>query len=193
MTQSKHAEVLTVSGGFYNLLEPELNQISILDIAHSLSNICRFGGHSRVFYSVAQHSVLVSMTVRDQLQFDALLHDAAEALVGDVPKPLKLLLPDYQVIEKKIESALFANFGIAYPLASEIKIADKRVLHTELRDLTSSEPAEWDDLKDFSPLPERIVPLDPTRARNLFMERYESLRRIREQGRERGGCEYTFE
>ncbi|MDN7652410.1 hypothetical protein QZM62_03100 [Burkholderia multivorans] len=193
MTQFKHAEVLTFSGGLYNLLDPELSQISILDIAHSLSNICRFGGHSRVFYSVAQHSVLVSMSVRMDLQFDALMHDAAEALVGDVPKPLKLLLPDYQAIEKKVESALFSHFGITYPLASEIKIADKRVLHTELRDLTFNEPSNWDELRDFAPLPERIVPLNPAQARNLFMERFSSLFRLREQVRERGNYGYTLE
>ncbi|RKP48438.1 metal-dependent phosphohydrolase [Trinickia fusca] len=193
MTQFKQAEVLTFSGGLYNLLEPELSQISILDIAHSLSNLCRFGGHSRVFYSVAQHSVLVSMSVRSDLQFDALLHDAAEALVGDVPKPLKMLLPDYQVIERRVESALFARFGITYPLAGEIKIADKRVLHTELRDLTFNEPANWDELRDFTPLPERIVPLNPIQAKNLFMERFSSLYRPREQAPEIGNYGYTLE
>ena len=75
---------------------------------------------------------------------------------------------------------------LVYPLASEIKIADKRVLHTELRDLTFNEPTNWDELMDFAPLPERIVPLNPAQARNLFMERFSSLFRLREQVRERG-------
>lgn len=105
-------EIMTFSGRRIDLLSLNQNVYNILDIAHALSNICRFTGHTRSFYSVAQHSVLVSLLVPPEDALAGLLHDAAEAFLGDVTSPLNQLLPNYQAIERRIGKAILAHFGI---------------------------------------------------------------------------------
>lgn len=114
MTQTK-SSISTVSGRFYDLLAPEKYEYDIEEIAHSLSNLCRYTGHSNVFYSVAEHSVLVSRLVPERLALCGLLHDASEAFCGDVSSPLKKLLPEYQAIEDGVQKAIADYFGLEYP------------------------------------------------------------------------------
>jgi hypothetical protein len=107
----------TLSGCRLNFQSPDITSISIEDIAHSLSFLCRFNGHSKFFFSVAQHSLLVYMYVKDSghsqaTQLGALLHDAQEAYVSDLPTPLKRMLPMYIDIEKKVQHAIFCQCGI---------------------------------------------------------------------------------
>lgn len=124
------------SGGKINLLDPQVEDIHIEDIAHALSNICRFGGHSREFYSVAQHSCLVSYLVPMPYQLRALLHDASEAYLGDVIKPLKHRIAlAYEPLEMLFTIAINRRFGIdlqATITAQEhIKRSDKMALEME--------------------------------------------------------------
>ncbi len=98
-------EILTRGGHYISLVNPDVSKLTIGDIAMALAYTCRFGGHTLGFYSVAQHSVLVSHVVPQPFAKAALLHDAAEAIVGDVPAPLKQLLPEFKRIEARIESA----------------------------------------------------------------------------------------
>lgn len=127
--------ILTASGREFDFLDPQPEAIQIGDIAHALSQICRFTGHTRRHYSVAQHSVLCSYRVPQEHALAALLHDAAEAYIGDVAAPLKRILPDYQAIEARIEAAVLARFGVAAALPECVKKADLEMLGAELRDL----------------------------------------------------------
>lgn len=171
-------DILTQSGHYFDFIKPHTSKICVKDIAHALSNICRFNGHTRTFYSVAQHSVLVSKVlalVDPSAQMHGLMHDSAEAFIGDVARPLKQLLPDYKAIEERVELAIFPILGIPYPLPKTVKIADLILLATEQRDLMPKHDDEWALTKGIKPLAERIVPMTSEQAFNAFMRRYEEL------------------
>jgi hypothetical protein len=171
-------DILLRSGNFFNFLTPETSIITIEDIASGLANEARFNGQTCSFYSVAQHSVMVSMIVSPELAMLALLHDCSEAVMKDIPKPLKRLLPDYQVLEQKIEAAILAKFGIELPLHPSIKQADLIMLATEKRDLMPPhDHVEWPGVE---PLAQSIVPMQPVEAYAAFMCRYHQLTARRE-------------
>lgn len=170
-------DILTKSGRYFDFVEPRDNIFDISDIGFGLANVCRFGGHTRQFYSVAQHSVLASELVPPAMAFAALVHDGAEAFMGDVAKPLKELLANYKVIEERVERDLFPRLGLSYPLDKEIKRIDLVLLATELRDLMPAVSDEWPILRGIAPLDRRIVPLGPKQAYDQFMERFQTLAR----------------
>lgn len=169
--------IMLIGGGYFDLEDPELSEFDIHDIAHALSLICRYTGHCRQFYSVAQHSVLVSLTVPQEHARAGLLHDAAEAFIGDVSKPLKNLLPDYQSIEARVERTVFERFGLPAKLPPCVEEADRILLRTEQRDLTAAGSHRWSRTAGILPLAERIVPLGPLEAKREFLNRYFALTR----------------
>lgn len=168
----------TFDGHYFNLLRPCPSTISVTAIAHALSHLCRFTGHTRHFYSVAQHSLLVSLVVPDVFAREALLHDAAEAYIGDVSSPLKRLLPDYAAIEANVEGVIADRFGLPWtPEARHaVKRADMILLATERRDLFDAPMGdEWEILVGTSPLDMTVSPVSPEKARRGFLERAEEL------------------
>jgi uncharacterized protein len=166
-------------------LDPRPEDIDIMDIAHSLSNICRFTGHTLVSYNVAQHSVMVSRLVKPKLALFGLLHDAAEAYIGDISRPLKVCLKELcgdvvKDIEQKIESCILSKFGVPEPLQderAEIKRADNIMLSTEARDLMGGRFMDCAHTYDLTSevLPEAITPWSAGRSRWEFLNRFRVL------------------
>lgn len=162
------------NGDFFDFLAPEKHKYDIECIAYSLSNQCRYTGHSSSFYSVAEHSVLVSKLVTDPaLRLTGLLHDAGEAFVGDVASPLKQLLPDFKRIEESVNAALAKFYKLPYPFPDEIHQADKAAYRTEAAQLTKAYDKLW--YINHPTLDIEIKCLSPKGAFREFMNRYEFL------------------
>lgn len=173
-----HPSILTHSGYYFDFSKPENSHIDINTIAHALSHICRFTGHVDLFYSVAQHSVLVSYLVPSEHALEGLLHDAPEAYIGDVATPLKSMLSDYKTIECKVEAAVMNHFNLPTAMHPSVKQGDLRALATEKRDLMPKavDGLPWECLEGVEPHPTRVVPLSPHEAKVLFLDRYYELK-----------------
>lgn len=172
-------DILTNTGRYFDFtrLEASAQAATPEEIAHALAHTCRYGGHTRVFYSVAEHSVRMARMFPEhpELRWAALFHDAAEAYVLDMPRPIKDLLPDYRALEQRVEAALLPRFGVPLPLDPRIKLADRVLLATEQRDLLPPHDDPWYLCAGILPLPEPIVPWAPARARGLWMQTYADL------------------
>ena len=152
---------------FY-IFDPKPGDIDLEVIAHALSLQCRFGGHCRVFYSVAQHCVLTARILHDSYwRHEALMHDAAEAYIGDVVRPLKMHLDLYQSAEAKLERVIAQRFELDYPWPAEVKEADAIMLATEKRDLLAPNDGDWGPMPE--PLPWTIDPWPPEEAKARFL------------------------
>ncbi|MDB6445182.1 phosphohydrolase [Pseudomonas sp. 21TX0197] len=163
--------ILTHTGKRFDLFEPDVAMIDPRDIAHALAHLCRFNGHTREFYSVAQHSCLVADLVPAEHKLAALLHDATEAYLGDMTRPLKEWMPYYRGFEDVIWGRVCERFGLEVDLPSIVRQADLIALATERRDLMPPDPAPWDCLVGVEPAPERIRPWSPTEARLTYHQR----------------------
>lgn len=169
------ATILTASGRYLDLLAPEQYRYEIAEIARVLSRICRFGGHTRGHYSVAQHCAHVSLRVPAEDALAGLLHDAAEAYVGDVTQPLKQLLPEYRAIEQRIERAILRQFGVD-EIPPSVRRADLVMLATERRDLMPATDEHWPCLDGIEPLAKPLRAMKPWQAEVFFLERYDAIR-----------------
>ncbi len=180
MRERKGEWFLTYTGRMFWPSDPQPEDFCIEDIAHGLSHICRYGGHCRTFYSVAQHSVLVSHHVPAEDALTALMHDATEAYIGDMIRPIKASMPHFKELEEKLWGVLAATFHLPQTIPESVKHADNRALVTERRDLMSPAihhlPWRQDEL-GYTAFEQQVVPLEPREARILFMKRFEQLTR----------------
>ena len=172
-----HGSITTYSGIRFWPLLPNPADIRIEDIAHALSNQCRFAGHSREFYSVAEHSVRVSQHCRPEDALWGLLHDASETFLTDVPAPLKELpqFEAYRAAERRLQRAISTRFGLAPEQPESVGDADRSILGVEIRDLLTSINAsqskrapQKDKLAITAPWPPRV-------AEARFLSRFREL------------------
>lgn len=166
--------ILLHSGEYFDYENAEGSIFDASDIARGLSHICRFAGQCHRFYSVAEHSVYVSQIVPQEHAFAALMHDAAEAFVGDMPKPLKIMCPDYQAIEKRIERAVLDRFGLSLPLHPSIKEADIVMLATEQAQIMRNRD-DWEYTRGRKVADLTIQCLAPDDAMRFFLDRFREL------------------
>lgn len=168
----------TVSGRRYWPEDPRPGDFDIGDIAHSLAHQCRFGGHTSVFYSVAQHSVLVSQYCDPADALWGLLHDATEAYLVDVPRPVKRSrgMERYSEIEAAFMAAIAEQFGLPPEMPASVKRADEALLAAEARDLMPPHSVrDWWLPVQPPPLLRGIYPRDPENARGEFLRRFDHL------------------
>lgn len=181
--------IQTKEGHFFDPVTSVISEVDVEDVAHALSNLCRYAGHCRKFYSVAEHSVLVSRIIAEHWPDDheairaGLLHDATEAYVIDLPTPIKILNPDYNRLEEKvmwqIAEALSVNWNPR--TIKRVKEADHQALATEVPLLFDS-LERWDSIRGVTPLTSLVAPqfpLDPASAKKLFMREFIKLEKKR--------------
>lgn len=124
--------IRTVSGLYVNIIDPNPDTIIIEDIAHALTVQRRFGGHIKVHYSVAEHSLdVMNRVTLNEYKLQALMHDASEAYLLDIPSPIKQHLKGYYEIEENLMKVISQKFGFEWPMSKEVKQADKDALEWE--------------------------------------------------------------
>jgi hypothetical protein len=175
--------IRTATGRKFDPLNPKSEDICIEDIAAALGKQCRFSGHTKQFYSVAQHSVLASEQVQNnpELALSALLHDASEAYLVDIPSPLKKTpeFATYRELESRVMAVIWERFGLKFSWNSpEIKQIDARLCATEARDLMLGwkefpSYSEWEKLGGAYAF--RIGPWDPAISVDIFLDRWYQL------------------
>ena len=168
------------NGLYYDFYNPDPDVVTIEVIAHALANICRYTGHVSRFYSVAEHSVRASYLGPDNEALERLMHDAGEALVGDVSTPLKRQLGGYAEIEERAEILCATKFGYQYPYPPSVKQADLIMLATEKKFLLPQTEVQWEVLKGIEPMVGdlRNAAGTPSHWKQKFIDRYEELKRV---------------
>lgn len=156
--------IRTFTGKYINPANPDPELICIEDIAHALSMQPRFGGHLPVFYSVAQHCCHVAMLSPEHLRLTALMHDASEAYLIDVPKPIKSQLTNYKEIETRLMYEIAKKFGFIWPGHEKVDEADIQALEIEWKELMLREGLN----KTIDPLPQPAAKMQFLHAFKLF-------------------------
>lgn len=168
--------IQTYTGRQFYPFKPEQSEVVIEDIAHHLSNICRFTGACRVHYSVAQHSVIVSQLVPTEFSLWGLLHDAEEAYLNDMASPVKPGFPEFKTVAQAVQVRILEQFGLSLPEPDCVKHADLIMVATESRDLMANAPTMWKlPVAPLSGL--TVVPWTPDQAEREFLRRFEEVRK----------------
>lgn len=167
----------TYTGGDFYPLDPDPGAVNLSDIANGLANTCRYAGQCQFYYSVATHSLYVSEELAEQggkLQLYGLLHDAAEAYVSDVPRPVKRELEKFERIETDVLDAVWTGLDIPAPTDQQWEMvmeADDRLFRYEADTLLAEfEPSTVPDLSY------ELSPCSPATVRKQFLDRARELR-----------------
>lgn len=172
---SDHNTVMHLySGRTFDLGDIEHQTFDSRDIAHGLSMLCRYSGQTDLFYSVAQHSLLVSEYVPTDDALWGLLHDASEAYLVDLPRPVKYLevMKPYRDLEARVQAAICDQFGLPHEEPASVAKADHCIVHDEMRSFGLAPASEFH-------LP--IYPLSSVEAARMFNFRLDDLLRRRKQ------------
>jgi 5'-deoxynucleotidase YfbR-like HD superfamily hydrolase len=159
--------IRTYSGKYLNVFDINLDTIVLEDIAHALSNQCRWGGHISKFYSVAEHSIHCQRLVDKPFMLSALMHDASEAYLLDIPRPIKNELTQYKEIEHSLMLAIADKFDFEYPMSEPVKEADDKMLKIEWNELI----LKVDKSKEVE-----IMHFNPEEAKHLFLTIFQFLK-----------------
>lgn len=172
-------KIQTYSGGIVDFECPDRSTFTLEDIAHGLSQACRYGNQSKFFYSVAQHAVTVSYMCTGKDALAALHHDDTEAFMCDIPTPLKLLLNDYMVIEMALHDSIFDRLGLPRELSADVKLADAYALALEKPIMIGDSAIDWklldvshhswDDFRAY------MKPMSHEDSKRLWLARHREL------------------
>lgn len=195
----KGGSILTNSGELFWPMDARANEVCIHDIAHSLSNMCRFAGHIKRFYSVAQHCVLVSQLIENSSsklglntpyhQLVGLTHDASEAYLVDIPRPIKRFLPGYVRMEQKLQRVIAEAFGVHMERKDGktitdydtdwLKKADNLALAIEAHNLVNDPRKLWSVEAQFGfKIRTHLEPWCPFEAKQHFLHRYADIQSL---------------
>jgi len=169
--------IQTFSGKRFHFLDPQEEELDISDIAHALSNICRYSGHVTEFYSVAEHCVILAEYVLNETAdpkqaLAALLHDASEAYLVDVPRPIKKYLSGYQQLEQNVTDVIKQKWGLVH--SSVLKYSDTNIIKDESILLNGN--LSWVNMYDE--LGVDLYLWTPEEAEEQFLNMFEILRNV---------------
>ena len=163
--------IRTFTGKNFNIFVPKISQIDIRDIAHPLSLICRFTGHTENLYSVAQHSLIMEELAEPEYKLETLLHDGTEGYLNDVSTILKRKLPDYKIIENNLHHAIAVRYNLSDPFPKEVKELDNEVFEMEWKYLMLKKEKQGKSRL----LKSKFKYMSPKKAEKLFLKRFEEL------------------
>jgi len=171
--RTDHNYIETYTGKRFWPLNPIAADVDIIDVAHALSNKCRYTGHTRHFYSVAQHSYLISLNVPTHYALEGLLHDACEAYLPDLAYPLRGAFDGFAEAEEAVHQAIAERFNLIYPWPKEIKAVDRKITRDEARHLMHTQGRYWPGSTD--PLGVIISHWTPEHSERRFLTRFQQL------------------
>lgn len=169
----------TASGNQFFLDDPLEEEVDLEDIATALANQCRYNGHVRTFYSVAQHATEIAIWMEadgygKETCLAGLHHDSAEAYTGDIISQVKYLIPEFRAMETKVEEVVLRAMGVKLNLyrTAAIKHYDLIALATERRDILNPNLSDntWGELP--KPRVGRLFPWSPAIARVMFLNQH---------------------
>jgi hypothetical protein len=167
--------IATFSGRKVPIVGAVADDVEITDVAHSLSLQCRYNGAVREFYSVAEHCWLMSHAVSPENALWALLHDATEAYIGDLVRPVKRLLPDFVDIEDALMATIADKYGIALTMPAEVRDADNRICRDEMDALLANPDGYARSIDAHPYLGVEVQSFEPKAAEALYLARFNEL------------------